>query len=185
MAAIPSVESRLSLGFMFYTSSAGAGHTSRLLRLYRHLGDPDEAVDVWSSFIGWVEDRRLPLRVKIVSRRSGFPRNDAMVVYLPSETLHAVGDIADHLRSDRPNAPASLFCHQITNGVSVAWEPVDTAAPRGGTSFGEHRSNTIARAVVAEAAEPNPDYRRAIRRGLITANIDAGAVYRNLDSPVL
>lgn len=185
VATVPSVESRLSLGFMFYTSSAGGGHTSRLLRLYRHLGDPEEAVDVWSSFIGWVEDQGIPLRVKIVSRRSGFPRNDGMVIYLPSESLHAVGDIADHLRSDRPNAPASLFGHQLANGVSMAWEPVDTAAPRGGTSFGEHRSNTIARAIVAEAADPNPQIHRAIRRALITANIDPGAVYRNLDSPVL
>jgi hypothetical protein len=185
VAAVPSVESRLSLGFMFYTSSAGAGRTSRLLRLYRHLGDPDEAVDVWSSFIGWVEERGLPLRVKIVSRRSGFPRSDGMVVYLPSESLHAVGDIAAHLRSDRPNAPASLLCQQITNGVTMAWEPVDTATPRGGTSFGEHRSNTIAKAIVAEAADPNPQILRAVRRALITANTDPGAVYRNLDSPVL
>ena len=183
VAAVPSVESRLSLGFMFYTSTAGAGHTSRLLRLYRHLGDAEEAVEVWGSFTRWIEERRLPLRVKIVSRRSGFPRNDGMVVYLPSESWHAVDEIADHLRSDRPHAPGSLFCHQVTNGVSMAWEPADISTPRGGTSFGEHRSNTIAKAIVTEGLTAAPDLAKAVRRQLITANIDPAAVYRNLDSP--
>jgi hypothetical protein len=185
LAAVPSVESRLSLGFMFYTSSAGAGHTSRLLRLYRHLGDAEEAIEVWGSFIEWIEERRLPLRVKIVSRSSGFPRNDGMVVYLPSESWDAIDEIADHLRSDRPHAPASLFCRHITNGVSMAWEPVDTSTPRGGTSFGEHRSNAVARALVSEALSDSPDLHKAVRRALITANIDPTAVYRNLDSPAL
>lgn len=181
---VPSVESRLSLGFLFFTSSVGSGSGSRLLRLYRHLANADEAVETWSAFTAWAEERALPLRAKISSRRSGLPRRDALVVYLPSEAWGSVPELAAHLSSDRPQAPTSLFARRIAPGVAASWEPMDPARPRGDISFGEHRSNAIARGVVQGGADPE-QRRRAVWRELITVNVDPTAVHRNLDSPTL
>ena len=176
------VAARLSPGFMFYTSRYGAGTSSRPLRIYRWISNGDEGVEVWKLFLSWVDEQRIPLRAKILSRENTYPRNDALVVYLPAEAWHRVPDLAALLASDHPSPGRSLFTHQLAPGVSMAWEPQDLAQRRTQLSFGEHRSQAIAKGMIA-ARDDRRQMSHSIWNELSAANIDPAAVHRNQDSP--
>lgn len=175
---------RLSLGFMFYTSRMGAGTAHRPVRLYRHARHGDDAARQWRALTTWTEENAVRLRAKVLSRTSDYPRNDAIVVYLPAESWHRVGELADVLASDDPHAVTSPFTRRLRPGVSLAWEPADPAVRHGSISFGEHRSQIIAAALVEARGDAQLAV-DAIRRGLLAANVDPSRIYQNLDSPPL
>lgn len=179
-----STATRLSLGFLFYTSRMGGGHSHRPLRLYRKCVHSDEAVAVWSRLTEWAEEHAIRVRAKVLSRSSDFPRNDALVVYLPSESWHHHRTIAALMENDDPWAATSPLTRRVASGVSLAWEPDDPSPQSRGMSFGEHRSQLIATGIVAGAGDLNRA-RSAVRLGLLVANVDPLDVSQNLDSPVL
>ncbi|TQK18223.1 hypothetical protein FBY40_0710 [Microbacterium sp. SLBN-154] len=179
-AELPSLAPRLSIGFLFFTPRIGGGGGGRPLRVYRHLRNADEAVSVWARFTRWAEDSGAPLRAKVISQTWSFPRNDALVVYLPAESWALLDEVAEVLRAD-DETPVSIFARRIAPGVSVAWEPMDLAAGPGRTSFGEHRAAAVAQGVVASADGSSPTAR--VREALLAANVDPRAVFQNLDSP--
>ncbi|CAD5990929.1 T3SS effector HopA1 family protein [Agreia sp. COWG] len=181
---LPSVESRLSLGFMFYTTRRGAGTMSRPLRIYRHISSAAEGLEVWRHLTRWAETENLPLRAKIISAQAAFPRNDALVAYLPSEAWHRIGDLACLLASENPAAARSIYTRPLAPGVGLAWEPFDVQGTRTQISFGEHRSAAVARGIVAGKGNRSATV-AAVRSQLLASNIDPMAVYRNLDSPPL
>ena len=181
-ARVPSLEPRLSIGFMFYTTRCGGGSLSRPLRLYRRITTADEAVEVWRRLIDWAEAQHLPLRAKILSRATAFPRNDALVVYLPSEAWRRTAEVVDLLSTGAPGTVTSAFARQLGGDVAMAWEPHDPSGLHGRISFGEHRSALLARGIVA--AEGDADRAvELVRLELLDANVDPSKVHRNLDSP--
>lgn len=181
-AELPSLAPRLSIGFLFYTPRIGGGGGGRPLRVYRHLRDADEAVAVWQRFTRWTEDSGVALRAKVISQTWSFPRNDALVVYLPAESWAHLDEVAEVLRAD-DETPVSVFARRIAPGVSVAWEPADLVAGPGRTSFGEHRAAAVAQGIVASADGSSAVAR--VRGALLAANVDPRAVFQNLDSPPL
>lgn len=181
-AELPSLAPRLSIGFLFYTPRIGGGGGGRPLRVYRHLRDADEALAVWARFTQWAEASGAPLRAKVISQTWSFPRNDALVVYLPAESWRLLDELADVLQADE-ETPVSLFARPIAPGVSVAWEPADLVAGPGRTSFGEHRAAAVAQGIVASAEGSSAVAR--VRGALLAANVDPRAVFQNLDSPPL
>lgn len=182
-ARLPTLSPRLSIGFLFYTCRVGGGSAGRPLRLYRHLAGPDEAVAVWRSFTAWAEEAGLPLRSKILSQSWAFPRNDALVVYLPAEAWHRLDEVAAALAAP-DERPASSFARSVAPGVTAAWEPHDLTGGVGRVSFGEHRAAAVARGIVGASGD-DARAERAVRAELLAVNVDPTAVYRNLDSPPL
>lgn len=181
-AEMPTLAPRLSVGFLFYTARIGPGRGGRPLRVYRRIGDADEAVDVWRRFTDWAEREQIPLRAKVLSQSWGYPRTDGLVVYLPADAWHRLDDLAEVLETPEDVA-VSAFAHPVARGVTVAWEPHDLSAAGSRTSFGEHRAAAVARGIVAAAGQG--DVRVRVRSELVSSNVDPIAVYRNLDSPSL
>ncbi len=174
----------MSMGFFHYTGQAGSGNPEKLLRLYSAAETPDEAVGKWERLLDYMDGEMLPFRSKILSRTFEYPRSDAIVVYLPSESWASVERLCSLLRSSLPTTLRSAFTLPFFNGVSVSWEPYLPEASAQRRSFGEHRSSAISRGYV-DAIQNGLDLRRAIRSNLISANIDPMQVYRNLDSPTV
>lgn len=180
--ALNSLVTRLSVGFSFFTSSAGAGSGSRTLRLYRAAVDADDALGAWGRLTEWLESRHVSARAKILSSSEAYPRNDAIVLYLPQESWNHVRELADLLASDDPRAGASVLAGRLTPGVGYAWEPDDPTLTRRTLSFGEHRAETIAKALVEPSGEPSA---ARVRLALLAANAHPLRVHENLDSPQL
>ncbi|KZX21360.1 T3SS effector HopA1 family protein [Rathayibacter tanaceti] len=180
--ALNSLATRLSVGFSFFTSSAGAGSRSRPLRLYRAAADADDALDAWGRLTERLESAHVPARAKILSSSEAYPRTDAIVLYLPQESWERVREFADLLASDDPRAGTSVLAGRLAPGVGYAWEPDDPARSRRTLSFGEHRAETIAKALVEPGGEPAAE---RVRLALLAANIHPLRVHENLDSPRL
>ncbi|MFI8569077.1 T3SS effector HopA1 family protein [Rhodococcus sp. NPDC078407] len=183
---VPSLAPNLTPGFLFYTSRNGTGHANRPLRLYVHLTNGDAAVDAWQRCLTWAEDRGLPFRAKVLSRADSFPRRDALVLYAPTQMWNRLGDLARHLRAPASFAStSSVFATRIEHGVSAAWEPMDARRSAGQTSFGEHRSQAVARSLVANRHLTGEALSSRLAADLMAANIDPAHPHRNLDSPLL
>ncbi|MBM7167702.1 hypothetical protein JQK87_04625 [Streptomyces sp. G44] len=187
---VPSARPALSPGFFLATSSVPqTTHGSTTLRLYAHLDNPDAAPEVWRTLVALLEDARIPWRAKISSSRLLYPRNDAVVVYLPRPGWRKARAIAQSLQdTGLLAAGTSPFTRPITDSVSCAFEPDDQRPSRQELSFGQHRTQVFAEALVKHAALPHAE-QESVQELIVTAFIDAGIdpsePARNLSSPVV
>lgn len=179
------VAHRLSVGFSFFTSPAGSGESDgELLRLYRHATTPEELLTVWRRIVAWTVATNCPLRMKMLSERAFYPRNDAMVVYLPPQAWEHRHDLAAIMASGDPNARISPFVSPLAPGVGWAWEPQDPTPGASSKSFGEHRSAALAEGLW-QATHDGVDWHAPLIDRLRASNIDPVNPGRNLTSPRL
>ncbi|MGW5126334.1 T3SS effector HopA1 family protein [Streptomyces sp. NPDC004069] len=187
---VPCARPGLSTGFFLATSSlpspAGRGP---LMRLYGHLDNVEAAPAVWRDLISFLEDAGVPWQAKIASSPIVYPRNDAIVVYLPRPAWRLARHCAQMLQeTGLLAAGTSPFTRPITASVGCAFEPDDPRPVRHGLSFGQHRTQVFAEALVQYAAAPSAEYDSpadAIATAFIDAGIDPGEPARNLSSPVV
>lgn len=182
LVKIQTVLPSMSMGFFHYTGQAGPGNSTNLLRIYYASDTPQAAVQAWMKLISFADDAMLPFRAKILSRSFEYPRSDAIVVYLPSESWDHTDELCRLLGSESSSDLSSIFTLPVHDGVAVSWEPYVQSVTAQRKSFGEHRSSSVAKGYV-DALRQGVDLRPAIRSNLISANIDPLQVYRNLDSP--
>ncbi|MFF6999315.1 T3SS effector HopA1 family protein [Streptomyces sp. NPDC008313] len=184
---IPSPRPSLSTGFFLTDGSRGRVGGSPMLRLYFHVTDAEAAPEAWHTVLSRLEELRLRYRAKVSSSLKHFPRRDALVVYLGSDAWHAAADIADSVRGLPGLGEAtSPFVHRIADGVGAAWEPDDPRSGKGGLSFGEHRCQMLAEALVRHAVRGDGGSREAlIAEAYLNANVDPLLPARNLDSPLM
>ncbi|MBA0053550.1 hypothetical protein E0L36_22520 [Streptomyces sp. AJS327] len=185
---IPAPRPALSPGFFLTDGSRGrTTGAEQTLRLYFHLTGPEHAPAVWGTVLSRMEDLGIRYRTKISSSPKFYPRRDGMVVYLGPDAWHTAGEIAA-AATGLPGVgeTTSPFVHRIANGVGASWEPEDNRAGKRGLSFGEHRSQVVAEAMVTHALrQDTSSLESAIAEALFDADTDPLAPARNLSSPAL
>jgi hypothetical protein len=176
-AALPAARPALSPGHYLVDAPTGRIRGAPILRVYVHLNDPGEAPARWHDVLVALNDAGTTYRAKIVSTPDGYPRRDALVVYLgpgcwPAATL--VRDAA----AGRPGVgrDTSLFARPLAPGVAVAWEPDDPRPGHRDMSFGEHRARATAEALLGPTS---------LADCFSAASIDAAEPARNTTSPVV
>ncbi|MFI9779511.1 T3SS effector HopA1 family protein [Streptomyces sp. NPDC051956] len=184
---IPAPRPSLSTGFFLTDGSRGRVGGSPMLRLYFHLTHAEAAPEAWGTVLSQLEALRLRYRAKVTSSLKHFPRRDALVVYLGSDAWHAAADITASVRGlPGLGVATSPFVHRIADGVGAAWEPDDPRSGKGRLSFGEHRCQVLAEALVRHAVRADGGSREAlIAEAYLNAGVDPLMPARNLDSPVL
>ncbi|SDK53427.1 hypothetical protein SAMN05421869_116224 [Nonomuraea jiangxiensis] len=180
------VRPALSPGFFLCDGSAGSVlGGGPILRLYVHLAGPAFTPDAWRIALGVLEGRRVPYRAKAFSRSSGYPRRDAMVIYLEEAGWPVLRELIAAL-SVLPGLvdDVSAYARRVGPGLAVAWDPMDDRTGMRLLSFGEHRSRVLAEGLVLSATEGVP-VTAAVLACLARGGIDPAAPYRNLSSPDL
>lgn len=155
--ALPAARPGLSHGFYLVDGPRGSarGSLGGLRRIYIHLADPEAAGGVWRAALRVLNDAGVRYRSKALSHREGYPRRDAVVIYLEREDAHLAHDVAGAV-AEMPGilAEVSTFAHRIAAGVSVADEPRDPRPQYRELSFGEHRCTVATNALVRHAEDP-------------------------------
>ncbi|GHF64457.1 hypothetical protein GCM10018790_47800 [Kitasatospora xanthocidica] len=187
---VPGARPGLSPGFFYVTSGHGAViRSGPMLRLYARLDTPDVAPDVWRALMTFLGQVDTPWHAKISSSRLLYPRNDAVVVYLPRPSWRQARPIAEALQATgllgRGTSP---FTQPITESVGCAFEPDDPRPTRRDLSFGQHRTQVFADALIQHAlledGEEEP-VEEIVSAAFIDAGIDPAMPARNLTSPVV
>lgn len=147
-------------------------------RVYVRAEAPADALEVFASLVELL-DAHGAYRAKMLTVESQYPRNDAIVVYLPhpsDELLQRIVDVVEGtgLVPDR----TTPFAERIGRGVSTADDPPPAVggSPR---SFGEHRADAFARALV-EAHREGFDVAAHLADVLRSSGIDPDRPSRNL-----
>jgi len=169
----------LSPGFFMFIHELEPLVTERLQRFYIGHSDPDAALRDWADCLHRLCAQGLSFRTKMLSRRSSYPRHDSIVVYA-SENVDQVVDVlgAPTLLSDHRSFEKSDLTRWACPKVATGAEPVDMRFPPGSRSFGQHRTLTIARSIVA-AFEGEP-VESVLELECSEANIDPADLSRNL-----
>ncbi|RST21055.1 hypothetical protein EF908_24150 [Streptomyces sp. WAC04770] len=185
LVELASVRAALSPGFFLVDGSLGRPTGRPLLRVYLHIAAVDHAPAVWRAVLTRLEAAEVPYRAKISSSPLLFPRRDALVVYLPPGSWHAVDEvIAAGTGTGLLGAETSPFTHELAPGIGVAWEPEDDRPGRRGMSFGEHRTMAVATGLVGHALpEASGSREEAVAAALTEAGVDPLRPGRGLRSP--
>jgi hypothetical protein len=176
----------LSPGFFLCDGSAGSVLGGRpILRLYVHLADPSYTPEAWRIALGVLEGRPVPYRAKAFSRPSGYPRRDAMVIYLEEAGWPVLPELIAAL-SPLPGLvdDVSSYAKRVGPGLAVAWDPADDRTGMRLLSFGEHRSRVLSEGLVTSATQGVP-VAVAVLDALLRGGIDPAAPFRNRNSPQL
>ncbi|MFE5828433.1 T3SS effector HopA1 family protein [Streptomyces erythrochromogenes] len=182
---LPAARPALSPGFFLADGSLGRPGNSALLRFYIHIADPGSAPDAWHQALSRLESRRIRYRAKILSAPRSYPRTDAMVVYLGADAWHLASDMPWML-GDLPGTASgtSVFARWLAPGIAMAWEPADDRPGHTHLSFGQHRADALADALIAHADDPAARSLDArVREALIRAGVAPLAPERNTGSP--
>lgn len=117
-------------------------------RLYVRQADWMAAFLDFKSIVNWLDDQRFEnWSAKIASTSNGYPSNDAIVIYIPTQSVSAVEKAVPGIISQRTlSIPSSPFTRDIGNGVSVASEPIRIR--RRNLSFGESRATLVAEVLI-------------------------------------
>jgi hypothetical protein len=178
---LPAARPALSPGHYLVDGPSGRMHGGPILRVYLHLQDPAVAPARWHDVLTALNSASVTYRAKVVSTPEGYPRRDAMVVYLGPGHWHAATLIRD-AAAGRPGVghEHSLFAHPLAPGIAAAWDPDDQRPGHRGMSFGEHRARATAEALLRDT-----DLATGLAECFTAARIDAVRPARNHDSPTL
>ncbi|MEV2255690.1 T3SS effector HopA1 family protein [Streptomyces sp. NPDC050147] len=180
----PAVNPAVSPGYFFVTGSRGAPRGRSLVRLYLHVGDPGLAPGLLRDTLVCLEAAGIPYRAKAGSVPHHYPRQDAMVVYLGPEADAAVGHLVGAL-GDHPALlqDTSVFARRQAPGMATASEPADTRPGMRGMSFGEHRANVVAGALIEDATGPDTGLKRheLVAQRFTEARVDPRSPADNLN----
>lgn len=184
---MPRLRPGLSPGFLYLTGRTARLLPGPMLRLYARVEDPDLAPELWGRAVGLLEDLPMDWHGKILSSQLLYPRHDALVIYLHRDGWRQARRIAEGLQSTGLlGSGTSPFTCAITESVGCAFEPTDRRGISRGLSFGQHRANTLAQALVTHAALPDADrqpVQESVYAAFVDADIDPLEPARNLSSP--
>jgi HopA1 effector protein family len=184
MLELPAIRPALSPGFYLVNGSAGGPAGSKhVLRVYLHIDESSAAPAVWHAVLAHLESQGSTYRAKVLAKASGYPRRDAIVLYLSDESWPLVdGVVASVQHLPGRNDEYSVLTSPLAEGIAYAWEPMDARVGWDRMSFGQHRTAVIAGAISAHLFD-GVDLHVAVTDALIESNTDATAPHRNSDSP--
>ncbi|WP_461171165.1 T3SS effector HopA1 family protein [Arthrobacter sp. Z1-15] len=174
----------LSPGFFMVSGSLGSwAATPAVRRMFIGVDNAKSAPAVWGRVLTFLETSNVRYQAKVLSSPALYPRQDAIVVYLPNEAAPVEHKLAAHLQGTAGlGTSTSGFALRLAEGVAFSWDPVDQSPGMQGLSFGQHRATVLARTLVEQTLT------KAVREELVArrftaANIDPTAPWRNLSSP--
>ncbi|WP_328872383.1 T3SS effector HopA1 family protein [Streptomyces sp. NBC_00287] len=185
---LPAARPALSPGFFLADSSRGRSRGPQVLRVYLHLTDAESAPDVWGAVLTRLEGLGVRYRAKVTSGTRLFPRRDGLVVYLGPDAWYAVDQLVASVEGlPGLGTETSPFVRRLADGVGAAWEPDDPRPGKRGLSFGEHRCQAVAEALVGLAVRADGEGSReaAVAEAFFNAGVDPLMPARNLGSPVV
>ncbi|PRW62045.1 T3SS effector HopA1 family protein [Actinopolyspora mortivallis] len=172
----------LSPGFFVVDGSTPRTPGGGAVRVYFNVADWRRVAGFWSRILGYLEDRGVAYRSKVLSVKQMYPRRDAVVVYLAEKDEHVVDGLVEAVDgSDCLDTETSALAERLGPGTAVAREPADTRAGMGGLSFGQHRASVLAYALMDSAAG-TASLAGALEQRCVEANIDPNRPARNLNS---
>ena len=152
----------LSPGFFMFVHVMDLAPSEETTRSYVAHDQPLEALVDWVSCINALIAEGASFRTKILSRRSSFPRNDALVFYAADDAPEVARVISAEASERRfARRSKSALCRRLdgdAGGVTTAAEPFDQRRRPGMTSFGEHRY-TVRRGHAGEVSCTAPQVR--------------------------
>ncbi|MFJ2033278.1 T3SS effector HopA1 family protein [Streptosporangium sp. NPDC087985] len=176
----------LSPGFFLCDGSAGSVlGAGPILRFYVHLADATFTPAAWSAALATLEAWKVPYRAKAFSNPAGYPRRDALVIYLEEAGWPALESLVEVV-SALPGLvdDTSSFAKRVGPGLAIAWDPADDRTGMRRLSFGEHRSRVVAEGLIKGTAE-GISRATAVIAALRAAGIDPAEPFRNRTSPLL
>lgn len=175
--ALPAVRPALSHGFYLLDGPhGGPDPRAGLRRLYVHATTPEAAAAAWRPVLTVLGEAGVGFRSKALSHRDGYPRRDAVVVYLPLAAAGLTDRLAAAVQDVEGLAPeTSAFAHRLAPGVAVADDPRDPRPQYRDLSFGEHRCAVLAAALMQHAEDPNADLADLFARECRAAGVDPTA----------
>jgi hypothetical protein len=181
----PALRPAVSPGFFLVTASEPKPVSDRLLRMYLHVGTPEDAAGIWAATVARLESEVDGYQAKVLSARALYPRRASIVVYLSDQDTHLPAQLAT-LLGDHPGLlpGTSVFTRRLAPGIAIAWEPTDPRPEMRGLSFGQHRAAVLARALVAAAID-GTERDEAVADAFAEAGIDPADPSRNTTSPAL
>jgi HopA1 effector protein family len=180
---LPAVRPMLSPGFLLASGSAGGNRGREVLRLYLHVELPEQAPALWRTALEVLEGHGARYRAKALSRRTSYPRRDAIVLYLPEESQPHLPDLVRALEgAPGLGGATSVLARGIRPGLAMAWEPADDRPGWRRVSFGQHRAMAVTRGILRHMSDGVP-LRLAVAEELTAAGVDPLDPARNLDSP--
>lgn len=177
---LPSVRPRLSPGFLVVDGSIGRPAPGDVGRIYVHLADGMRAARVLGQILARLEHEAMVYRAKVASSFTGYPRRDALVLYVP-RTFLALGVIVATLLDDDGalGQDTSCFVHVEGRGVGSACDPADERPGWSRMSFGQHWARCVAEGIV-DAACLRSDPHAQVIASFLAGGVDPAAPYRSI-----
>lgn len=176
---LPCARPNLSPGFFMFVHEADVDPTAALNRFYVAHDDPWSALEDWTSSVETLLDHGAPFRTKMLSRRRAYPRHDALVFYGRGDVDNFAGCLRQSRgRRDFAEVSFSRLCRRLPGGVAVGAEPAGPAL-LGQKSFGEHRCDALADAIIA-SLDRSSDLVEKFIECCSASNIDPTDVSRNV-----
>jgi hypothetical protein len=143
---------RLSPGFFLHGNEGARDLFEKAVRrFYGRASNAEAALPLWRDTIQALESAGVPFQAKVLSDRTQYPRNDALVVYcvadgaLIEQAEAALASVeTGHATAENGGSP---LCRPIEGGWRAADSP-PVEATRGPMSFGIHRSNALAAGLI-------------------------------------
>ncbi|MCP4264495.1 MAG: hypothetical protein GY777_02785 [Candidatus Brocadiaceae bacterium] len=172
---LPKAYHNLSPGF--YVPNISSNKHGEVFRIYLALTQTGAIEFVRNCKI--LMDINKGIQVKVSANSNMFNRADAGVIYVPKEYYLEVQDaiydfierIKPHLRDEKPAMTFSLGY-----GISVA------ESPKNGQSFGQHRCDLIAKALLRKGVKSKEDIIDGMRSVFVDEGIDIKKPYTRKDS---
>jgi HopA1 effector protein family len=172
---------RLSPGFFLVEGSGGPpDRTSPVLRCYCHLADVHSGAEAFGAVLKFLERSCPRYRVKIVSSATGYPRHDALVVYVEADQHHMPSGVVSAVADCTGLRPqTSVFAAEVAPGVAIASEPADQRPGYQGLSFGQHRSRLLVEGIFASLTSRQPDAAAVVAEEFLRGNVNPLAPEHN------
>lgn len=153
-------------------------------RYYIHTNSYNNSAIVWEHMLPVLNYLKIPYRTKALSFPSGYPRNDAVVFYIPNQFDNSMRQALQFQlgNADCVEFGESIFAEKIMDGVSTSEEPFDIRVGYNDLSFGEHRSHVMAEAILNAASYEHASYDTVVAQAFIDANISPFNPSRNLST---
>ncbi|MEU4646261.1 T3SS effector HopA1 family protein [Nocardia fluminea] len=176
----------ISPGFFYVYGSSSLGDTdakAKDTRVYLSIRSPDVATQVFTRITERLDDDGTDFDMKILSAPEDYPRSDSIVLYTDRDAADICDSIHHWCAEYRQEfIDGSLLTRHHHRGISTADEPdIGPGTKTRVLSFGQHRTEMIAYAVV-EHATTGGDLATALERSARRSGIDPSDYSRNLRS---
>ncbi len=147
---IPCFRPNLTPGFFMFKhdDSIVNNDEAKIMRYYVSTNSPELAISVWSKAIKYLLRSERKFSAKVLSNSESYPRNDAVVFYLPGKNpafeKRLVEIVQDEPDKDE-SCMGSPLCQSISSQITLAQQPRQSGNEE--VSFGEHRCRIIAKAI--------------------------------------